>query len=297
MKKKAWIVYNGNLSATKFLDFAEWIQAAALKENVQAKILKNNELLAALSVNGGSLLGYKKSELPDFVVFGDKDIPLARQLEYLSIPVFNSASAIERSDNKIETYQALAHNQLPIPKTIVAPKVFSGATVLQTTFYQQVGEELTFPLIIKEAYGSFGEQVYLIESVEQMMEKIIELKDTPFVFQEYIATSYGRDIRLNVVGDKVVTSILRVSKNDFRANVSAGGQMERYQPSPHEEQLAIAATKAVGADFAGVDLLFGANNDPIICEVNSNAHIRNIYNCTKVNVAEYIVSYILDQLK
>ena len=54
--------------------------------------------------------------------------------------------------------------------------------------------------------------------------------------------------------------------------------------------------RPLGLDFAGVDILFGEEEEPILCEVNSNAHFKNIYDCTGINVADAIISYILEQL-
>jgi glutathione synthase/RimK-type ligase-like ATP-grasp enzyme len=59
--------------------------------------------------------------------------------------------------------------------------------------------------------------------------------------------------------------------------------------------LAIRACKALGLDFGGVDLLFGENDTPLLCEVNSNAHIKNILTCTGINVAEHILAYIREK--
>ncbi|WP_077621343.1 ATP-grasp domain-containing protein [Sediminibacillus massiliensis] len=296
MANYCWIIYNGHLKGPKFRDFAEWLQKAAEKQNVHAEIVPNNHLLSSYSSDGLGLHSMKKENLPDFVLFGDKDIHLARQLEALDVPVYNSASAIELCDDKIRTYQALSADRLPIPKTIAAPKIFPGAAEIDQQTFLNAGKSLHFPLILKEAYGSFGEQVYLLDTPKEMLDKIKEIQDRPFVLQEFISSSRGKDVRLNVVGNKVVASMLRTSLSDFRANVSAGGKMEPYQPSKEEQYLAIRAAKAAGADFAGVDLLFGPDG-PVVCEVNSNAHIRNIYDCTKINVAEHIIEYVLHTQK
>src|SRR5699024_6985907 len=119
----------------------------------------------------------------------------------------------------------------------------------------------------------------------------------PFVFQQFIKSSFGKDIRLQVVGDQVVAAMKRTSASDFRANVTTGGQMEPYQPTEIEKQLAIRASLALNADFAAVDLLFGENGEPIVCEVNSNAHIRNLLTCTGINSAPYIIDYIEQKLE
>lgn len=292
MNLQGWIIYNGSLPGTKFLDFAEWIQVAASRKNSQATIYKNNELLSFLSTDLFELLREDTNSLPDYVVFADKDIYLANQLESLGVRVYNRAEVIQNSDDKIVSYQQLARQNLPIPKTIIAPKVFTNVQVDADSVNLAI-DQLGFPMIIKEAFGSFGEQVYLIHTKEDLVTCVQALQGKAFMFQEFISSSYGKDIRLHVVGDKVVAGMKRQAALDFRANVSSGATMEAYEPTDQERQLAISAVKALGADFAGVDLLFGPNNCPIICEINSNAHIRNMYDCTGINVADFIIDYIL----
>jgi gamma-F420-2:alpha-L-glutamate ligase len=293
--KTGWIIYNGNLPGNKFRDFAEMLHEAAAKQNSKTHILKNNDLLSSFdSIYLGIITNY---ELPDYVLFTDKDIYLAKQLELLGIPVYNSSHVIETSDDKIATYQILAKHKLPIPKTVVAPKVYYNREEKHLPNLDEIINIIGLPMVVKEAFGSFGEQVYLIHTREELIEKVQELYGKPFMFQELIETSAGMDIRLQVVGDKVVAAMKRTSAHDFRANVTAGGQMESYEPSLKAKEIAISASKAIGADFCGVDLLFGEDDQYIICEINSNAHIRNLYECTGINAADAIVSYILDKLR
>ena len=116
------------------------------------------------------------------------------------------------------------------------------------------------------------------------------------LFQRFLSESAGRDIRLQVVGDQVIASMYRYSTDgDFRANITNGGSMKRYEPSPEEISLALRSTRALGLDFAGVDLLFGADG-PVVCEVNSNAPFKNIYDCTGVNAADAIIAHISSTL-
>ncbi|MFP7169586.1 RimK family alpha-L-glutamate ligase [Terribacillus sp. FSL K6-0262] len=292
--KLGWVIYNGHLGGKKFLDFAEWIQRAAHAHAIEMKIIKNNALLAMVGTDSNLLKD--EQALPDFVVFSDKDIPLAQQFESMGIPLFNSSKSIAVCDNKILMYQALSEAGIRIPKTIIAPKIFPGTMPMQLEMFDPAITELGFPMIVKEAFGSFGEQVYLIRNREQLHRKITEIGTDPFVLQEYIQTSHGRDIRINVVGGRIVASMIRSSETDFRANVSRGGSMEQYTPTKKESELAIAAAAAVGTDFAGVDLLFGPEGEPLVCEVNSNAHIRSIYDCTGVDVSASIISYIKEVL-
>lgn len=295
MTAYGWIIYNGNLPGNKFLDFAEMLQQSAEKHNSKAIIIKNNDLLVSLGHHQLEVITNQK--LPDYVVFADKDIYLAKQLELLRIPVFNRAHVIETSDDKIATYQVLAKHNLPIPRTIIAPKVFYNREEKYLPDLDQIVDQLGLPLIVKEAFGSFGEQVYLISTMNELRSKVQELYGKPFLFQEFISTSKGMDLRLQVVGDKVVAAMKRSAKNDFRANVTAGGITEAYEPSVKAKEIAIAASQAIGADFCGVDLLFGENDEYVICEVNSNAHIRNLLDCTGINAADSIMEYILNKVR
>jgi RimK family alpha-L-glutamate ligase len=115
------------------------------------------------------------------------------------------------------------------------------------------------------------------------------------IFQEFISESSGRDVRINMVGDKAVASMLRYNDNDFRANITNGGSMKKYTPTANEIRVAQTVMKALKLDFGGIDILFG-KNEPILCEVNSNAHFKNIYDCTGVNAAEKIFEYILNDI-
>lgn len=70
--------------------------------------------------------------------------------------------------------------------------------------------------------------------------------------------------------------------------------MHGYQPDKEAVELAVKACRAVKCDFAGVDLLFGREGY-LVCEVNSNAHFKNLLDCTGVNTAWYILQYIKKQ--
>lgn len=290
-----WIIYNGNLPGNRFYNYAKWLKNTAEIFTIDATIYRNDELLSVLTADSFTLIPEQK-DFPDFVIFLDKDLYLAQQLEQMNIPVFNSADAIRMSDDKILTYQRLASCRIPFPKTMIAPKVFFHHEKVKTNYVRKVIEQFGFPLIIKEAFGSFGEQVYLIQDEETLMQKVIELHGTPFLFQQFIHSSYGRDLRLQVVGDEVVAAMQREAKDDFRANITRGGKMTPYEPTAEERSLAIQATKAIGADFAGVDLLFHKDRGSLVCEVNSNAHIRNLYECTKIDVAHFMIEHIMKTL-
>lgn len=286
--RSCWVIYNGSLTSDKFLDQAVLVAEAAERVGIQATIKKNYEVLIDLSA--------PPKDRPDFVVFLDKDILLASYLKQNGIPVFNDPDVIETCDNKAKQYIKLAKAGIPMPKTIIAPKVYPNFTIQNSGYYEKVLEQFGLPLIMKEGHGSFGMKVYLIESEEDFYAKVDELRGIDYVFQQFIASSRGRDIRVNIVGGEIVAAMYRSSETDFRANITNGGVASVIELSEEQKSIALQAADAVGAEFAGVDLLFGENGQPLVCEVNAAAHIRNIYNVTGINVADKMIEYIVGKL-
>ncbi len=285
-----WLVVNEFLNNNKFNEIHQWLVEAAKRQNILLDLKTNAELLIVLeSANQKEA----SSPMVDFVLFWDKDIRLAYHLEERGYKVFNSAKAIAICDDKSLTHLKLMHRGIPMPKTIIAPMTYDNIAFTNMDFLNKIASQLNFPLVVKEAFGSFGQQVYLIQDMDHLKDKISFLGGKPFICQEYIQYSHGRDIRLQVVGDKVVAAMMRISTSkDFRANLTIGGNMKAYSPSKEECELAIRSCKILGLDFGGVDLLFAEGGKFLVCEVNSNAHFKNIYDCTGVNVANKIISYI-----
>ena len=283
-----WVIYNGSLTSDKFLDQAQLVADAAARAGVDASIMRNFEIMMNLT---------EDQKLPDFAVLLDKDILLGYFLKSRGIPVYNDPSIIDLCDNKAKQYIQLAADGLPMPKTIVAPKVYPKFSIGDSGYFERVIGELGFPMIIKEGHGSFGMKVYLIEEPADFYEKVESLRGVDFVFQEFIASSRGRDIRVNIVGDEIVAAMYRFSETDFRANITNGGVASPIDLSQAQQELALAASRSVGATFAGVDLLFGENEEPLVCEVNAAAHIRNILEVTGINVADAMIAYIQEEMR
>lgn len=282
-----WVIYNGSLVSDKFQDQAQLMAEAAERQGIQVSIKKNYEIQMSLS---------EQQPFPDFAVLLDKDILLGYFLKSRGIPVYNDPAIIDLCDNKATQYIRLAERKIPMPKTIVAPKVYPNFTIQGSGYYEGVLDQLGLPMIIKEGHGSFGMKVYLIETEEQFYEKVESLSGIDYVFQEFIAESRGRDIRVNIVGEKIVAAMKRQSDTDFRANITNGGRAFPVELSEQQQQLALDAAQAVGAVFAGVDLLYGPDGQTLVCEVNAAAHIRNILNVTGVNVADAMIRYIQEDL-
>ena len=282
-----WLIVNTFMDNEKFKNLYKLLFDAFSKRGVSLLIKRAQDI--SLEV------GKEIKNKPDFAIFWDKDIYLAERLEAQGIRLFNNSHAINLCDNKILMYQELIKHQIRIPRTMVAPKTFEGLGYKDLSFVREAAQELGWPLVIKEAYGSFGEQVYLAKDMNEAENIINKIGYHDFLMQEFIASSKGKDIRINVVGDKVIVSMLRENKSDFRSNISNGGTGVNFAPEQDYIDLAIKAAKSLGLDFAGVDVMFGEDG-PIICEVNSNPQFASTLQATGINLADYIADYILRQI-
>ena len=234
----------------------------------------------------------------DFVLFWDKDTELCRLLERRGVRCFNSAHTIATCDDKWLTCVALDGVEGVIqPKTILVPFSYGFAGIWEETgFAEHVFEELGSPVVVKERHGSFGAQVHLADGKDELNGILDELLGRPAICQQYISTSEGRDIRVQIAGGEFVAAMERGARpGDFRSNITNGGSATPLDPTKEQIDMAIAAAAAVKADFAGVDLMFGESG-PVVCEINSNAHFVNLENTTRIDVAEKLIAVISEEV-
>jgi ribosomal protein S6--L-glutamate ligase len=112
------------------------------------------------------------------------------------------------------------------------------------------------------------------------------------VLQEYVRESKGRDIRVIVVGGRVVASMRRVAKaGEFRSNLHRGGTAVGVVPSADECDVAIRATRVLGLGVAGVDLI-RSDRGPLVLEVNASPGLEGIESASKKDIAGEIVAFV-----
>lgn len=115
--------------------------------------------------------------------------------------------------------------------------------------------------------------------------------------QEFIKEAGGSDIRALVVGGKVIAAYKRQGQEgEFRSNLHRGGMGTKVKLSPAEKRTAIAATKALGLNIAGVDML-RSERGPLVLEVNSSPGIEGIERVTGIDVADMIIAFVETQIE
>jgi RimK family alpha-L-glutamate ligase len=253
---------------------------------------KDFDLVVTHEIEHSVKLNGQDFEWPKFVILrgtsGENNFNLAimREFEQAGIPVINSPTAIENARDKLRTCQILANNGIRIPKTLM--------------FKWPVDEELIereigWPCVVKVVSGSQGNGVYLCKKrkhFKALMNMAVTLGNRQtLIVQEYMADRVGEDLRVLVVGGRVIGAMRRISNDDFRANISQGGHGEPFPVSDEIDYISREAARLLGLEVAGIDLLFDGDSFRV-CEVNSNPGFRGFERYCDVNVADAITEYI-----
>jgi len=209
---------------------------------------------------------------------------VVRHFEMMGVPVVNPSDAILNSRNKFRALQTCSAKGLSVPLSVMG----RSAADLPNNM-RLVGR---FPMIMKLLQGAQGIGVMLghdKSSVESVVSTMLEM-DKDLILQEFIKEASGTDVRVLVVGGKVVAAMRRnARKGEFRANVHRGGFGERISRLPKSyERLALSSAKALGLEIAGVDLL-ESSSGPLLLEVNSSPGFEELEKATKINVAEKMI--------
>ena len=289
-----YVIYNGFWNKVPNDPAARMVTAAAA-HGVALSVCPNTAFVMSVSPLSVTAPDGKELGKDDFVLFWDKDTRLAKALESVGVRVYNSAKAIEICDDKSETHRILSAAGVLQPDTLLAPMTYRDVNESVEPFLQAAAERFGFPLVVKECYGSFGDQVSLAHSMEELRERAYIMESRPFMLQRFVKEAAGVDYRLYIVGDRVVASMCRRSDGkDFRANLRQGGSAVPYTPTAEETALALRCCRELGLCFGGIDFLH-TDKGVMVCEVNSNAHLAGIIDCTGVDVADEIVSFVLAQ--
>lgn len=212
------------------------------------------------------------------------DLAVIRHLRQFGVQVLNGGHSIEIAKDKLHSLQLLARYNFPVPKTLLAKFPLD---------FDVINREFEFPIIIKTLAGTEGDGIMMCENVDQLKDISGILSKSPnhVILQEFIKDSYGRDLRVIVIGGRSIGVMLRKAKSGFKANFSVGGEVTTFPMSSTIEWLAVESAQALGLDIAGVDLLFDGN-EYRICEINSAPDFKGFELANpEINVPKEIFEY------
>lgn len=293
---RVWILFHRDLDPAlpevpEILRFQE----TAARMGVDLEVLRPQDFELIVGTHRGWDVHHPGRQLakPDYVLArtGAESsyftLAALRHFAHCGATLVNDADAIENVADKMRTMQILAAAGVPIPRTILA-KFPVDVDVVE--------RELSFPVIVKTLRGTRGGGVVLCENRTQFGDLADLLVDArpgaDFLFQRYIRASHGRDVRLLVVGGRVVAAMERRARDGgFKSNVSLGGEAFPFAASPEMKSLAVRTASALGLDIAGVDLLFD-DDGYRVCEANSAPGFQGLEKACNVDVPQVIFQWL-----
>lgn len=297
MKKKCLIVINSFSKSKSLMNKATRLKEEFEKRGIVIDIKKTIEIPLSIKDSTISIDGVDSY---GFCIFLDKDKYLIEALS-MHMPVINSYESTMWCDDKTLTYLKTLNINVKTPLTIPAPLCYETPNKEEVDkFLNYLMNKIKFPMVCKQAYGSLGKQVYLINNKEELYTKYMELYSITHLYQEYVGLDINRseDYRIITVGHKTVAYMKRVNENDFRSNIGLGGKGEKVDILPNNmSEIAEKISEKLDLDYAGIDLLLGKDNQVYFLEANSNAFFEEIEKITGVNIAKKFVYYCLEKLK
>ena len=290
--KRAVIIINAYSALPTGLNQAERLKSEFERLGVSADIRRNG-FFASLDDGGklvNTLCGY------DFCVYLDKDKYASAILEMSGLRLFNSHAAVRVCDDKAETHLALSGRGIPMPQTVPGTLCYDPQAKIKEKDIFFLEKTFGYPIVVKESYGSLGKGVYKADNRTELEVLCEKLKCTPHLFQRFISSSAGKDIRVIAIGGKAVAAMERKSDTDFRSNLELGGTAKSIKISDSLRNICELTSKTLKLDYCGIDVLHGENGGYLVCEVNSNAFFGGIERVTGMNIARLYAEYICKQI-
>ena len=273
--------------------------AAAQKCGHKMDILDPNRCLLKLNENAPHFVLYYQAESsaePVLLPHYDGILPrfgatstqmgcfVLQHFQGQGVPCLNNVEAVRLARDKWQSLQVLLSAGVSVPVS-----TFSGSEV--TALFSQ----LKAPMVLKTLQGMQGDGVMLAHNLQQA-DAIRAEQHEPLLAQEFIAQAAGADLRCFVLGDEVVAAMQRQSQaGEFRANCHLGGSAQKIELPESAKQLAVRATKAIGLDVAGVDLI-QSERGLLVLEVNASPGLEMIEKTSGVDIAEKMLSYFASKI-
>ena len=222
-----------------------------------------------------------------------KNIHSTAALEGLGARVINSLHSAILCGNKMYAHMELEKAGVRTPKAVAAFAEESAMAAL---------DEFGYPAVIKPTVGSWGRLIALLRDKEAA-RAVIEDREHMFpIYQVYYFEEFverpPRDIRAIVVGDRVVAAIYRYAGEDeWKTNMALGGYAEVCPVTNELEDICLKATRALGGQIVGVDLMESKNDGLLVHEVNNTTEFKNTVRVTGVDIPGLMVDYALGQGK
>ena len=257
----------------------------AKKCKIDLKIIGINDLVVMAD---GIYHESKLLDSRDFCINRYKWGKIKDEINTLVKHSYNNVEGFDKYINKYEQVKTLTSDAFIVPKYILGSSLFG---------YDIIKNYLGLPFVAKGLESSMGCEIILINDENDYNKLQVDYDQTKeWLYEEFVSSSFGKDIRFYSIRGKVIACMQRKSKGDFRANVALGGCVEQYEITPEIIQIAKDIYNQTQLDFLGIDLLFGENK-PYFCEINVMPGLEGIEKASGINIAKEIIMTIKEDLR
>ncbi len=210
-------------------------------------------------------------------------------LRECGVMVWNDARAIERCVDKSMTSFLLARAGIATPPTWAVGSYDQARAIAQAQTKETA-------LVLKPLFGSQGRGLRLVRKPDDLPPPG-DVAGGVYYLQRFVAVERDgfHDFRLLVARGRVVAAMQRHSPQ-WITNIKRGGRPVAALINDELKALAVSAATAVGADFAGVDILYGSDQQPTVLEVNSMPAWSGLQKVSSANIASTLVAALVDAL-
>ena len=277
-----WILYSSYYDNEE-LNSAKKMLNKALEYDIDAKL----KFFDYFKIENNCL--FYKNEIvksyPKVIFFRGHDIELIKHFEEQGAYVINKSFTTIACKDKWQTNELVKSLNIKTPNC----EIFNGQS------FDYCKEKYKLPFLLKYRYGAQGKNIYLINSIEEFNLALNNINNDDYMIQEYIKTSYGKDLRVYMIKDTWHAACIRANDNSFMSNIAQGGKSYSYELSENDYNKALKIFNKLDGDIISVDFLFG-DEELIFCEANTNAGFAS-FNYLGYNVRDYMMKYIKSIIK
>lgn len=286
MMKTLWLLYD-DIDYAVNQSFARMMQERGepLGLDVQAVVLR--ELVLGMDENGQpTCLRNGEPACPEAILSRQRDAFISEHFERMGVPVFNNSKVCRICNDKRITYQFL--QGMPMPQTVfLSPK------------QKHSPAGTTFPVVLKPACSHGGDRVLVANNADEWHEAANRILPEP-ALQQSVVTEAGQDLRVYVLGGKILAGVMRTARTGVVSNFKQGGYVAFHELTEAERMLAQAVIdrfEQAGAPLhmAGVDLLYD-HGHPVLGEVEDVVGSRMLYNTSDIDIAALYLAHIAKML-
>ncbi|WP_035322512.1 ATP-grasp domain-containing protein [Peribacillus kribbensis] len=284
MKKKGWLIYNKEDSSRNSVFIERLLKEAELLGTGLEFMVKESFTIGVKQHALLLLYNGKQVELPQFAIMRNIDELFTAQLELMGCRVYNSSYISRIANDKARTHQLLASKGFPMADTYFLGPEFD--------FF--CPGDFPVPCVVKEVQGRGGKEVFRVNSHEELQDVFTQSRGKKVILQKL--EKPGKDVRVFVVGKKIVAAVLRESHHDFRSNHSLGGSSGMYDLSPSQVKMVNGIIDLFDFGMAGIDFIFNEDGNFLFNEIEDVVGSRTLSLNSDINIVRILLEYVLKDL-